>query len=124
MWLVGFLREEWFFLQGSWFKASPGKYFRRPSLKKTHHKKGMVEWLKVLALSSSPTTTKNKKRVIIKSGTWHTYWNAVPERAKSQHQAGRRQVPHETLSGHCGLIVIFKTPKIPLNRNWGVTGPP
>jgi hypothetical protein len=26
-------------LGGSWFKARPGKYFKRPYLEKTHHKK-------------------------------------------------------------------------------------
>jgi hypothetical protein len=31
----------------SWFKTSPGKWFKRPCLKNTHHKKGLVEWLKV-----------------------------------------------------------------------------
>jgi hypothetical protein len=28
---------------------------------KTHHKKGLVEWLKVWASSSNPSTTKNKQ---------------------------------------------------------------
>jgi hypothetical protein len=32
-------------------------------LKKTHHKKGLVEWLKVEALSSNPNTAKKKKKV-------------------------------------------------------------
>jgi hypothetical protein len=32
------------------------------SQKKTHHKKGLVECLKVKALSSSPSTTKNKRK--------------------------------------------------------------
>jgi hypothetical protein len=32
-------------------------------LKKTHHtKKGLVEWLQVQALSSSPSTAKKKKK--------------------------------------------------------------
>jgi ribosomal protein S21 len=31
-------------------------------LKKIHHKTGLVEWLKVKALSSSPSTTKKKKK--------------------------------------------------------------
>jgi hypothetical protein len=30
-------------------------------LKKTYHKKGLVEWLNVKALSSSPSTAKKKK---------------------------------------------------------------
>jgi hypothetical protein len=35
----------------------------RSYLEKTHHnKKGLVEWLKVYALSSSPSTEKNRKR--------------------------------------------------------------
>jgi hypothetical protein len=34
----------------------------RPYLKKTHHGKGLVgQWLKVKALSSSPSTTKKKE---------------------------------------------------------------
>jgi hypothetical protein len=33
-------------------------------LKKTHHKKGLVEWLKVEALSSNPNTAKKKKKGI------------------------------------------------------------
>jgi hypothetical protein len=32
-----------------------------PILKKIHHKKGLVEWLKVMALSSNPSTGKKKK---------------------------------------------------------------
>jgi hypothetical protein len=34
----------------------------RPYLKNTHHKKGLVEWLKVKTPSSSPSTTKKRKR--------------------------------------------------------------
>jgi hypothetical protein len=34
----------------------------RSYLKYTHHKKGMVEWLKVKVLSSSPSSTKKKKK--------------------------------------------------------------
>jgi hypothetical protein len=35
----------------------------RPYFKKIHHtKKGLVEWLKVKALSSSPSTGKKKKK--------------------------------------------------------------
>jgi hypothetical protein len=33
----------------------------RPYLEKTLHKKGLVEWFKVNALSSNPSTTKKKK---------------------------------------------------------------
>jgi hypothetical protein len=32
-------------------------------LEKSHHKKGLVEWLKVQALSLSPSTAKKKKRI-------------------------------------------------------------
>jgi hypothetical protein len=46
---------------GLWFKASLGKQFVRPHLKKSYHKKiGLVDWLKVKALSSSPSTSKKK----------------------------------------------------------------
>jgi hypothetical protein len=33
----------------------------RPHLEKTLHKKGLVEWLKIQALCSSPSTSKKKK---------------------------------------------------------------
>jgi hypothetical protein len=39
-------------------KPDPGKQFERPYLGKKHHKKGLVGWVKVLALSSNPSTTK------------------------------------------------------------------
>jgi hypothetical protein len=45
---------------GSWFEASLGKYFKRLYL--NLHKKGLVEWLKVWALSSNPSTIKKKKK--------------------------------------------------------------
>jgi hypothetical protein len=45
-----------------WFEASLGKKLERPYLGNTHHKKGLVEWLKVKALSSSPSTAKKKKK--------------------------------------------------------------
>jgi hypothetical protein len=38
-----------------------GKRFTRPYLEKPLTKIGLVEWLKVKALSSSPSTTKKKK---------------------------------------------------------------
>jgi hypothetical protein len=34
----------------------------KPYLEKTHHKKGLVEWLKVQALSSNRNTTLKKKK--------------------------------------------------------------
>jgi hypothetical protein len=46
---------------GSQFKASPGKWFMRSYLKKPFTKRGLVEWLKVKALSSSPSTAKTNK---------------------------------------------------------------
>jgi hypothetical protein len=39
-------------------EASPGRQFTRPYLEETHHKKGLMEWLKVYALSSNPSTAK------------------------------------------------------------------
>jgi hypothetical protein len=42
-------------------------------LKKTHHKKELVEWLKVKALSSSLSTEKKKK-----SRFWEI-WNLVSQ---------------------------------------------
>jgi hypothetical protein len=43
------------------FETSQGKYFMKPYLKKPFTKIRLVEWLKVKALSSSPSTTKKKK---------------------------------------------------------------
>jgi ribosomal protein S21 len=40
------------------YEASLGKKFSRPYLKK-----GLVKWLKVQALSSSPSTAKKKKKI-------------------------------------------------------------
>jgi ribosomal protein S8E len=37
--------------------------------KKTHHKKGLVEWLKVKALSASPSTAKQNKTKVLTHGT-------------------------------------------------------
>jgi hypothetical protein len=34
----------------------------RPYLEKSHHKKGLAEWVKVKALSSNPSTSKKKKK--------------------------------------------------------------
>jgi hypothetical protein len=40
----------------------------RSYLKKTHHKKGLVEWLKVKALSSNPITEKKKRERVWNGG--------------------------------------------------------
>jgi hypothetical protein len=40
---------------------SQPKQIVRPYLKNTHHKKGLVKWLRVYTLSSNPSTTKEKK---------------------------------------------------------------
>jgi hypothetical protein len=55
-WLLRRQRSE-----GLQFQASPGKQFERPYLKKPFTKLGLVEWLKVKAQSSSPSTGKKKK---------------------------------------------------------------
>jgi hypothetical protein len=36
----------------------------RDPILKNHHKKGLVEWLKVKALSSNPSTEKKKKKTL------------------------------------------------------------
>jgi hypothetical protein len=46
---------------GSRLKASPGKQFVRPYLKKPSQK-GPVEWLKVQAISSSPVLKQTNKQ--------------------------------------------------------------
>jgi hypothetical protein len=43
-------------------KPAQGNSSRHPILKKPITKKGLVEWLKVQALSSNPRTTKKKKK--------------------------------------------------------------
>jgi hypothetical protein len=42
----------------------------RPYLENTHHKKRLVEWLKVKVLSSNPSTTKKKKGRRNKDLSW------------------------------------------------------
>jgi hypothetical protein len=46
---------------------SQANYSRDPILKKTHHKKGLVEWLNVWTLSSSPSIAKqaNKQKYYV-----------------------------------------------------------
>jgi hypothetical protein len=43
------------------------KKFERPYLEKSFTKIGLMEWLKVKALSSSPNTTKNKIKQNLKT---------------------------------------------------------
>jgi hypothetical protein len=43
-------------------QSQPRQQFARFYLKKTYHKKGLVEWLKVKALSSDPILKGKKKR--------------------------------------------------------------
>jgi hypothetical protein len=45
-------------------RSQPGEIVPETLSRKTHHKKGLVEWLKVKALSSNPSTTKKKKFVV------------------------------------------------------------
>jgi hypothetical protein len=45
------------------FKASPGQIVYKTLSQKTLHKKGLVEWLQVKALSSSLSTAKKTKHV-------------------------------------------------------------
>jgi hypothetical protein len=42
-------------------KPAQANSSKRPYLEKTLHKKGLMEWLKVKALRSSPNTSKRKK---------------------------------------------------------------
>jgi hypothetical protein len=48
------------------FKVSLIKKLVRPYLEETLHKNGPVEWLKVQALSSNPSTGKNTNKKQIK----------------------------------------------------------
>jgi hypothetical protein len=40
----------------------------RPYLEKTLHKKGLVKWVQMQTLNSSPNTTKKKKKKVQGSG--------------------------------------------------------
>jgi hypothetical protein len=67
---------------GSWFEASQGKYSVRPYLEKPFTKIGLVEWLKVKALSSSPSTAKkqnnnNNKKTLGPPGI-HVAFSLIP----------------------------------------------
>jgi hypothetical protein len=46
-------------------RSQPGQIVHETLFQKTQHKKGMVEWFKMLALSSNPITTKKKKKGIL-----------------------------------------------------------
>jgi hypothetical protein len=45
-------------------QSQPGQIVLETLSRKTHHKKGLVEWLKVKALSSSPSTEEKKKTAV------------------------------------------------------------
>jgi hypothetical protein len=64
------------------FKASLGKQFTRPYLEKTHHQKGMLEWLKVYALSSNPSTGKKKKLSVVACACYPSYTKSVNTRIR------------------------------------------
>jgi hypothetical protein len=51
----------------------------RPYLENTHHKNGLVEWLKVKALSSSPSTAKKKKKKKLKGPNLSTLSTSLKE---------------------------------------------
>jgi hypothetical protein len=58
-------------------QSQPGKIVCETLSQKIHHKKGLVEWLEVKALNSSPSTTKtknkkqtNKKKTQLKKICW------------------------------------------------------
>jgi hypothetical protein len=56
------------------FQSQPGQIVQETLSQKTHHKTmGLLEWLKVKALSSNPSTAKKKKS---KSGTC-TQWDII-----------------------------------------------
>jgi hypothetical protein len=92
------------------FEASLGKEFERHYLEKSHHKKGLVEWLKVQALSSRTSTTKKKKRereretetdgrVVVVGGTDNRKYqgNQVKERGKV----------HKVFMPSAGFVFLF-----------------
>jgi hypothetical protein len=53
-------------------QSQPGQVDRKTLSRKPLHKKGLVEWLKVQALSSSPSTAKKKKNTHTHTHT-HTH---------------------------------------------------
>jgi hypothetical protein len=48
--------------EGSQFKARPQEIVLKTLSQKNPSQKGLVEWLKVKALSSNPSTSKKKKK--------------------------------------------------------------
>jgi hypothetical protein len=69
--------QSWLFRRqrsgGSQFEVNPGKWFLRPYLEKKNHNKGLVEWLKVSALSLNPSTKKKKKKEERKKKKWQQW---------------------------------------------------
>jgi hypothetical protein len=52
-------------MRSSWFKASPGKKFKRPYIEKTHHKKrtsGVAQGVDLTSKSQYCKKKKKKKR--------------------------------------------------------------
>jgi hypothetical protein len=49
-----------------YWKQAWAKNSARSYLEKTHHKKGMAQWLKVKALNSSPSAGKNTKQNLLR----------------------------------------------------------
>jgi hypothetical protein len=60
-------------------QSQPGQIICKTLSQKNHHKKGLVEWLKVKALSSSPSTKKKKKKPHRKS-SHYTGFFLMPKR--------------------------------------------
>jgi hypothetical protein len=66
--------------------------FKRPYLEKPFTKIGLMEWLKVKALSSSPSTTRKKKSTHYKKGLAHSY-NPCYLRGRDQEDHSLKPAP-------------------------------
>jgi hypothetical protein len=51
-------------------QSQPRQIVHKPLSRKYSSQKGLVEWLKLKALSSSPSTTKKKEREICSTLSW------------------------------------------------------
>jgi hypothetical protein len=73
-------------------RGQPGKIAVETLSRKTHHKKGLVEWFKVKALSSNPSTQKKKCNLV----SFYIFYHVPDSRFFSFFETG---FPHVTCFG-------------------------
>jgi hypothetical protein len=76
--------------------SQPRQIVCKSLLGNTHHKKGLVKWLKVQALSSNPSATKKKKKK-----------NSLTKTTKAKAARHRTRFPKQDIKFHTPNILNF-----------------